>query len=206
MRERRCAGDKALVAVFLVLICLPLPGLIFGFDRAFRARRKPESGRPARAEARPRRRWRRFQREFEAYFNDQFGFRKRLIHWLAVAKVQGLGVTSTPGVILGSNGWLYLASDAAVSSYRATRPFTPEQLEAYRQIIEAQARLAGRARNPVCSDHPAEQGHDLSGIHARCLQQGESQVAARSARRLHERAFKRTDPRRSGRPATSQAG
>ena len=33
---------------------------------------------------------------FEAYFNDHFGFRKRLIYWLAIAKVRGLGVTSTP--------------------------------------------------------------------------------------------------------------
>jgi hypothetical protein len=74
---------------------------------------------------------------FEAYFNDQFGYRKRLIYWLALVKVQGLGVSSTPGVTVGKCGWLYLASDAALSSYRATRPFTSDQLEAYRQIIEA---------------------------------------------------------------------
>jgi hypothetical protein len=48
-----------------------------------------------------------------------------------------LRVTSTSGVTLGSNGWLYLASDSAVRSYRAARPFTPEQLEAYRQLLEA---------------------------------------------------------------------
>ena len=74
---------------------------------------------------------------FEAYFNDHFGFRKRLIHWLAVAKVKVLGVTSTPVVILGSNGWLYFGSESALSSYRALRPFSLEQLEAYHQIIEA---------------------------------------------------------------------
>jgi hypothetical protein len=78
-----------------------------------------------------------FPARFEAYFNDQFGFRKRLIYWLALVKVQSLGVASTPGVTLGKSGWLYLASDAARSSFRATRPFAPDQLETYRQIIEA---------------------------------------------------------------------
>ena len=119
----------ALIAVFVVLISLPLAGLILGFDRAFvleenrnlAPRPELKLDRAALA-ALPGR--------FEAYFNDHFGFRKRLIYWLAVVKVQGLGVTSTPGVTLGSNGWLYLASDAAVLSYRAARPFTPAQLEA----------------------------------------------------------------------------
>jgi hypothetical protein len=54
-------------------------------------------------------------------------------------------VTSTPDVTLGKSGWLYLASDAAISSYRATRPFTSGQLEAYRKVIEARRDwLAGR--------------------------------------------------------------
>ena len=103
----------------------------------------------------------------EAYFNDHFGFRKRLIYWLAIVKVQGLGVTSTPGVTLGTNGWLYLASDSAVQSYRVVRPFTSGQLEAFRQLLEAGDWLA--ARNPVSAGFCAQQGHDLPRIHARRL-------------------------------------
>jgi alginate O-acetyltransferase complex protein AlgJ len=129
-------GDLALVAVFLVLICLPLSGLMLGFDRTFIL----EENRNLAA-------WPAFKTDraalaalpgkFEAYFNDHFGFRKRLIYWLAIVKVQGLGVTSTPGVTLGTNGWLYLASDSAVQSYRVVRPFTSGQLEAFRQLLEA---------------------------------------------------------------------
>ncbi len=130
------SGDFTLIAVFVVLISLPLAGLVLGLDRAFVleenrnlvARPELKLDRAALGSLPGR---------FEAYFNDHFGFRKRLIYWLAVAKVQGLGVTSTPGVTLGSNGWLYLASDAAVLSYRAARPFTPAELEAYRQTLEA---------------------------------------------------------------------
>jgi alginate O-acetyltransferase complex protein AlgJ len=129
-------ADKTLVAGFLLLIGLPLVGMIFGFDRAFvleenrvlvnRPELKPTLGAIGA-----------FPAKFEAYFNDQFGFRKRLIYWLAIVKVSGLGVTSTSGVMLGRDGWLYLASDVAISSFRATRPFTPEELEGYRQIVEA---------------------------------------------------------------------
>ena len=129
-------ADMALIAVFLVLISLPLSGLIFGFDRSFVLEENRDlATRPELKLERPV--LARFLAGFEAYFNDRFGFRKRLIYWLALVKVKGLGVTSTPGVTLGRNGWLYLASEAALSSYRATRPFTPEQLEKYRAILEA---------------------------------------------------------------------
>ena len=121
--------------IFSGLISLPLLGMILGFDRSFvLEENRILATRPELKLA--RRALGAFPARFEAYFNDQFGFRKRLIYWLALVKVQGLGVTSTPGVTLGRDGWLYLASDAAVSSYRATRPFTPSQLENYRQIVE----------------------------------------------------------------------
>jgi alginate O-acetyltransferase complex protein AlgJ len=130
------SGNIVIIAVFVVSISLPLAGLVLGLDRAFvleenrNLAARPELKLDGAALGS-------LAGRFEAYFNDHFGFRKRLIYWLAVAKVQGLGVTSTPGVTLGSNGWLYLASDAAVLSYRAARPFTPAQLEAYRRILEA---------------------------------------------------------------------
>ena len=129
-------GDKALVGAFVVLISLPLLGMIFGFDRSFVLEENRNlATRPELKLARQA--LRAFPARVEAYFNDGFGFRKRLIYWLALVKVQGLGVTSTPGVTLGRDGWLYLASDAAISSYRASQPFTPAQLETYRQIVEA---------------------------------------------------------------------
>ena len=75
-------------------------------------------------------------------------------------------MTSTPGVTLGSNGWLYLASDVGrfvVPGNPTVHARAARRLQANRR---GEARLARRARNPVSSDHPAEQGHDLSGIHA----------------------------------------
>ena len=129
-------GDRALIAVFLLLISLPLSGLILGFDRSFVLEENRTLA--TRPELKlDRAGLKSFPARFEAYFNDRFCFRKRLIRWLALVKVKGLRVTSTPGVIMGRDGWLFLASDAALASYRATRPFTPDQLEKYGQILES---------------------------------------------------------------------
>ena len=129
-------GDITLIAVFVIMICLPLLGLVLGLDRRFVLEENRNlAARPAlkldRATLGA------LSSRFEAYFNDHFGFRKRLIYWLAISKVHGLGVTSTSMVTLGSSGWLYFASESAVSSYRGTHPFSPEQLEQYRRLLEA---------------------------------------------------------------------
>ncbi len=122
--------------VFVVMIALPLLGLAFGLDASFVLQEnrtlaaRPEFKLDAAA-------LQSFPRQIENYFNDQFGFRKRLIYWLALAKVKGLGVTSSPEVILGRDGWLFLAGNLALESYRATRPFTPAQLDGYQRIFES---------------------------------------------------------------------
>jgi alginate O-acetyltransferase complex protein AlgJ len=130
------ASDMTLIVVFLMMICLPLAGLVLGLDRSFLLEEnrnlavQPELKLDrATLGALPGR--------FEAYFNDHFGFRKRLIQWLALVKVKGLGVSSTPMVTLGSSGWLYFGSESAVSSYRSAHPFSSEQLEQYRRLLEA---------------------------------------------------------------------
>ena len=129
-------GDRTLIAVFLIMICLPLAGLVVGLDRAFvldenrNLAKWPELKLDRAALGA-------LSNRFEAYFNDHFGFRKRLIYWLAVAKVRGLGVSSTSMVTLGSSGWLYFASESAVSSYRAVRPFSSLELEQFRCLLEA---------------------------------------------------------------------
>jgi len=129
-------ADLTMITVFLVMIVLPTAGMILGLDRSFvleenrllATRPELKLNRASLGE---------YPKKLEAYFNDQFGFRKRLIHWLAIAKVKGLGVTSWPSVILGRNGWLYLAGDVALKYYRGTKPFTPAELERYQKILEA---------------------------------------------------------------------
>ncbi len=85
-----------------------------------------------------------FPARFEAFFNDQFGFRKRLIYGLNVTKVVALGVSPHPKVIFGSKGWLYYG-DKDVPYYRAVEPLTEAQLEAWQKRLEQrQSWLADR--------------------------------------------------------------
>ena len=64
------------------------------------------TGDPARAQAESSIALGEYPKKLEAYFNDQFGFRKRLIHWLNLVKVTGLRMSPSPKIILGKKGWL----------------------------------------------------------------------------------------------------
>jgi alginate O-acetyltransferase complex protein AlgJ len=129
-------ADLAMSGVFVVMIALPLVGMALGLDASFALDENRTLA--ARPEFKlDRAALKGFPRKIENYFNDQFGFRKRLIYWLAVSKVKGLGVTSSPDVIVGKDGWLFLAGNLALDSYRSVRPFTPAQLEDYRRVYES---------------------------------------------------------------------
>jgi hypothetical protein len=124
-----------LASVFLIGTSLPLAGLLLGLDSAFVLAEKrrladmPEIAPDRKALAE-------WPSKFETFFNDRFGFRKRLIHWLSAVKVWGLGVSSSPDVTLGRHGWLFLAG-SSVDYYRAIRPFSPEQLGRWRDMLQS---------------------------------------------------------------------
>ncbi len=140
---RARSRDLAMIGCFLLSISLPLSGLIFQFDAAFvldekRVLSSRPTLRPDYASLAA------FPAGFEAFFNDHFGFRGRLIHWLNTVKVGCLRVSPTSQVILGRNGWLFFG-DVELEYYRAARPFTAKQLAAWRRCLESRQRwLAAR--------------------------------------------------------------
>ncbi len=136
-------ADFVLIGCFLIGINLPLLGLLFSLDRGFvleenrtqaswprfKANRKDLAEFPARS---------------EAYFNDHFGFRKRLIYWLNVTKVAALGVSPSSKVILGNNRWLFYG-DEDIPYFRGVQPLTPAELDGWqKRLEERQAWLADR--------------------------------------------------------------
>jgi hypothetical protein len=121
--------------VFVTSIALPLAGMILGLDSAYvLAENRSLASRPALQLTRAG--LAAFPPGFEAYFNDQFGFRKRLIHWLNTLKVVGLGVSPSPKVILGGNGWLFHGG-MDLDFYRAARPFGQAQLDTWQRLLES---------------------------------------------------------------------
>ncbi len=136
-------ADVILIGGFVIAISLPLLGLLFSLDRGFvleenrtlatRPELKPDKKELAELPAR-----------LEAYFNDRFGFRKRLIYWLSVTKVAALCVSPHPKVIFGYNRWLFYAEED-IPYFRAVRPLTEAQLDGWqKRLEERQAWLADR--------------------------------------------------------------
>ena len=133
----------ALSGVFLIAIALPLAGMILRLDskfmlvenRVLASRPELTLDRAALAE---------FPAKFEAYFNDHFGYRQRLIHWLNIIKVAGLGVSPSPNVILGQDGWLFHGG-LYLDYFRAVEPFTPSET---RNVAAASGVAPGLARRP----------------------------------------------------------
>jgi hypothetical protein len=86
-----------------------------------------------------------FPPQFEAYFNDAFGLRPKLIGLLSKVRVNTLGVSSTPEVLIGKHGWLYSGSPLIINNYRANHPFSAAELDLWQRVLEERrAWLAAR--------------------------------------------------------------
>ena len=58
-----------------------------------------------------------------------------MIHWLNTIKVTGLGVSPSPRVISGRDGWLF-HGELYLDYYRAVEPLTPRKLEMWQRLLE----------------------------------------------------------------------
>ena len=72
----------------------------------------------------------------EIYFNDHFGFRKRLIRWFQQWKARLYHDLSVHKVVAGQNGWLYTGELQMVEHYLGLAKFTPAQLQRWQALLE----------------------------------------------------------------------
>jgi hypothetical protein len=142
-KGRRRAGDWALVALFLALVSLP--GLI----------QVATLGGARVAENRvlaPPPHWMGFSRlrdlakATDAYIEDHFGLRRELVRLNSLVRYR-LGVSSTPKVVIGKDGWLFyaFAAEKILEQHTGADVFTPEELERWVAVMTANRDwLAGR--------------------------------------------------------------
>jgi alginate O-acetyltransferase complex protein AlgJ len=132
----RSIEDAAIIILFITAISLPILAMTFqrGATAVQQEKRQletfPSLSLNASALAA-------FPKKFASYFNDNFGFRQTLIRWQANLEVNWLGVSSSPRVILGKDGWLFYADEYSSEGRRAIPLFTERELERWRQILEA---------------------------------------------------------------------
>lgn len=79
-------------------------------------------------------------RAFEAWWNDAFGLRTRLIRLHNLARFAIFGVTPGPSVLLGRDPtgepWLFVSLPFAVDDYRGVLPFDENELRWWKSFLE----------------------------------------------------------------------
>jgi hypothetical protein len=124
-----------LIVAFIAAIWMPMAGMFSGV-----------APRPSQSENRAMApfpkfglRWnalRMFFFELKPYLKDNFGFRPVLIHAYHVLKTGLLGVSSSPQVVLGKEGWLFYAGEQTIECYRCVKPYTGDQLDRMQHLLE----------------------------------------------------------------------
>jgi hypothetical protein len=129
----RRLADRAIIGVFLSMIGLPFAGAFLRPDLMARAPgRRPVAAHPAQGPSKVAT----FPQQFESWFNDHFGFRKRQIQGLSHIEVRALGVSVSSNVVLGRDGWLYYSESRVGTDFNAIRPFTVAELDRWRRVLE----------------------------------------------------------------------
>jgi hypothetical protein len=130
---RRAA--KVLFALFLLFLWLPTVDTFLKLDRAPAPNEKRV---PAKFPV-----WQGGDRAaqayitgLEAYFNDHFGYRKRLIRWNNRWRHNWFHEATHPDVAEGRDGWLYFLAGRMLAHYQQGENFAPQDLQDWQTLLE----------------------------------------------------------------------
>jgi hypothetical protein len=127
--------DTLLVAIFLLAIGVPFAATVAGVDDE-NAGEEYRTTAPLPATPQDLASLAAWPEAFTKYFADHFALRSRLVRWQARVRVEVLGASPTPDVLVGDNGWLFYGTDGAVEDFTGSRPFTIPELEAWRLTLQ----------------------------------------------------------------------
>jgi alginate O-acetyltransferase complex protein AlgJ len=181
-------GKFTLILAFLITIYLPGFGMIF-HPAKHRARSEWEANRlPATGawhsgweENRPlpKLTWQlssilSFAKDFGEYFRYNFAFRRDFIHWHTKLVGGAMGQSSSPMVVEGKHGWLFLGEHGSIQDYRGMLPFSEPQLRQWQQALDSRrnwlAQQGIRYLFVVCPDkhtiYPEHMPDRINRVHA----------------------------------------
>ena len=73
---------------------------------------------------------------FDRYYDDHLGLRTDMIRAWAWLQIELFGVSPSPNLVVGKQGWLFFGDDSALAQYRGTARFEPRELERWLQVLE----------------------------------------------------------------------
>ncbi len=79
---------------------------------------------------------REFMAGLNAYFDDHFGFRRRLVHANNYWKRQLFRTPPTSDVVIGRDGWLYFGEGRMFNHFTGIERFSQSDLEAWQRLLE----------------------------------------------------------------------
>jgi hypothetical protein len=72
----------------------------------------------------------------DRYYDDHLGLRTDMIRAWAWLQIELFGVSPSPNLVVGKQGWLFFGDDSALAQYRGTARFEPSELERWLQVLE----------------------------------------------------------------------
>ena len=130
----RDTGGTLLVALFVIVISLPLAANLGGLDGADPGAETRELAAFPRLDGT----WASiaaFPTNVGLWFDDHFGFRSLLVQWYGESRLFVLGVSPSAAVVKGRDGWFFYADDKAIEDYALVEPMTPDALANWRAAI-----------------------------------------------------------------------
>ena len=120
------------------------------------------------------------------YFNDNFGFRDRLIRWSNTFRFDWLHVSPSPKVLLGRGKWFYYTGDWSLDDLRRTKPLSPELEKMKREFFRPQG-----PSNTAAFTAPQQ---EMVALAKQATKQARAEGAPNPMEQLH-RSFKATHAR-----------
>jgi alginate O-acetyltransferase complex protein AlgJ len=133
-RARRGPWDAILTVLFVAIISLPLAANLGGHDGADPEAENRELASMPHLTA-SRRSIVAYTEGFGRWFEDHFGFRAALVRWYGESRYFWLGVSPSPAVIKGRDGWLFYADDGGAEDATNESLLEPGELEAWRASL-----------------------------------------------------------------------
>lgn len=71
----------------------------------------------------------------DAWFSDHFAFRSDLVRWYGISRYLWLGVSSSPAVAVGANGYLFYIDDGGLEDFTNQQPLTDHEIQVWRDAV-----------------------------------------------------------------------
>lgn len=129
--------DALLSAAFVAAVCAPIADLFVRPDelRSTRVEFRDPAPRPTLEPT--LKSALHFPASLDAYWQDTFGLRDKLIGAHNAIKLLGFGVTPSTEIVWGKNDWLYHAGYRALECDMGIHPFSANELDAWKRMLDA---------------------------------------------------------------------